>query len=130
MNKFIFMKKPPFQYCANLAISLLISSICLAQTPDNSPLDKSELDAINQQPIAKTTGSKEQIQGKDQRKLSFELKEENGTHVREYRENSKPVEIDVESSMGTHYQMSTPSEQTPTIPDKSINRVPSIRMPF
>lgn len=136
MNKFNFSKKLP----SIIRIFLLLATLGIvptyAQNPVNSgaslpiQLDKKELDAINRQPIALPVRSKDRVQGTEQRRLSYELKEENGTHIREYREGNKAVDIEVESSLGTHYHMSNPTNQTPTIRDQSIERVPAIRMSF
>lgn len=136
MNKFNFSKKAP----SIIGIFLLLATqgvvTTYAQNPVNSgaslpiQIDKKELDAINRQPIAQPVRAKDRVQGTEQRRLSYELKEENGTHIREYREAGKPVDIEVESSFGTHYHMSNPTNQTPTIRDQSIERVPSVRMSF
>lgn len=125
MNKFIFS-----------LLACCAVGQTFAQNPVNSgtsqpiQLDKKELDAINRQPIAQPVRAKDRVQGTEQRRLSYELKEENGTHIREYREAGKAVDIEVESSFGTHYHMSNPTNQTPTIREQSIERVPSVRMSF
>jgi hypothetical protein len=136
MNKFIFSKKSlSVTTCLLLSASYGILPVS-AQNPSNSgaslpiQLDQKELDAINRQPIAKSIGAKDSVQGTEQRRLSYELKQENGTHIREYREGNKPVDIEVESRFGTHYHMSDPTNQTPTIRDQSIERVPAVRMSF
>lgn len=136
MNKFIFSKKSLSPTACLLVCASYAISPVNAQNPSNSAtylpiqLDQKELDAINRQPIAKSIRAKDSVQGVEQRRLSYELTEENGTHVREYREGGKPVEIEVESRFGTHYHMSDPTNQTPTIRDQSIERVPAVRMSF
>lgn len=136
MNKFNFLKNAYLNSFYLLCVGVALTSSVFAQNPANSgtsamsPLNQSELDAINRQPIAQSVRAKDRVQGTEQRRLSYELKEENGTHVREYREGNKPVDIEVESSFGTRYHMSTPTDQVPTIRDQTLERVPAIRMPF
>lgn len=136
MNKFIFMKNTLLRSSLLGLLGLTCTCLVFAQNPANSratsplQLNQSELDAINKQPIAETARAKDRVQGVEQRRLSYELKEENGTHVREYREGNKPVDIEVESSFGTKYHMSTPTDQVPSIRDQTLERVPAIRMPF
>jgi hypothetical protein len=110
---------------------LLMSNLAFAQSskPNNSSpgeaLSQKELIELNRQPLLKTQGAL----GAEQRQLSFEHKEENGTHIREYRELGKPIDIQVQTRMGS-YQMSQPTDLTPVISEKTIQRVPSIQLPF
>lgn len=138
MKKFNFVKISRFAPAFIFVLGVAFSFSSIAQTEsdaqnnaDMTPLTKKELDDINHQPIAKSANAKDRVQGVEKRRLSYELKEDDGTHIQEYRDGNKPVEIQVDSSFGTHYEMSTPAnDQTPVIRDQTINRVPSIRMPF
>lgn len=114
---------------------LLMSNLVFAQSsrPNNSSpgeaLSQTELNELNRQPLLRTQGAKDGVLGAEQRQLSFEHKEENGTHIREYREMGKPIDIQVQTRMGS-YQMSQPTDLTPVISEKTIQRVPSIQLPF
>jgi hypothetical protein len=129
MNKLIFIKKMIRQATLLLLTSLVFTGFCQAQAPQNEGLSKSELDAINNQPIAKTI-KVQQVEGPDQLQPSFELKDSSGTEIREYREKDQPVDVEVNSNLGTRYNMSRPTDPTPNIPDQYMNRVPSIKVPF
>lgn len=114
-----------------LALSLVFTSLALAQSANsaNEGLTPAELETINKQPIAKGVKSDKSPQSSEKRQASFEVTEK-GTHIQEFRENGKPVEIKVETSFGTHYEMSTPPNQVPSGNNEGINRVPAIRLPF
>jgi hypothetical protein len=57
---------------------------------------------------------------------SFYEKSANGTEITEYRDRGKPVEIDVHSNFGTHYQMSASPDTSPKV---HSNTEPSTRLP-
>jgi hypothetical protein len=57
---------------------------------------------------------------------SYYEKSPSGTVITEYRDKGKPVEIDVRSNLGTHYQMSAPADTSPKVRD---NGQPSTRLP-
>ena len=57
---------------------------------------------------------------------SYYEKSPSGTVITEYRDKGKPVEIDVRSNFGTHYQMSAPPDTSPKVRD---NGQPSTRLP-
>lgn len=114
----------------------LISTLGYAQTsnisqPSNSQLlSQQELDAINRQPIASKVSATTGVQGLQKREGSFSYQEENGIKVKEFRDVGQNIEIQVDSSMGTHYQMSPNLEKDLDSTRQTINRVPSISMPF
>ena len=60
------------------------------------------------------------------RKPSYYEKSANGTEITEYRDRGKPVEIDVRSNFGTHYQMSASPDISPKV---RSNAQPSTRLP-
>lgn len=60
------------------------------------------------------------------RQPSFYEKSANGTEITEYRDRGKPVEIDVRSNFGTHYQMSASPDISPKV---RSNAQPSTRLP-
>lgn len=130
MNKLIFIKKMIRKATLLLVTSLVFTGISQAQTPQNEGLSKSELDAINNQPIAKSITAQSQVDGVSQLEPSFELKEANGTEIREYKEKDQPTDVEVNSSVGTRYNLSRPTDPTPSIPDQYLNRVPTFKVPF
>jgi len=90
-------------------------------------LNQQELDAINRQPIAPKAYESEGVQ---KRETSFSYPEESGTRVQEFRDVGQNTEIKVDSSMGTHYQMSPVLDKDLDSTRQTINRVPSINLPF
>jgi hypothetical protein len=93
-------------------------------------LNQQELDAINRQPIAAKAYATEGVQGVQKRETSFSYQEESGTRVQEFRDVGQNTEIQVDSSMGTHYQMSPVLNKDLDSTRQTINRVPSINLPF
>ena len=63
---------------------------------------------------------------------SFHEKSKNGTEVTEYRDRGKPVEIDVHSNFGTHYQMSASPDTSPQVHSSAqpSTRLPSIGLHY
>lgn len=66
-------------------------------TADGLGIEHPDLKEINR-PVFKN----EQVQVNDDRAPSFQLRESNGTEIREYRERGKAVEIDVRSGLGSY----------------------------
>lgn len=66
------------------------------------------------------------------RKPSFYEKSANGTEITEYRDRGKPVEIDVRSNFGTHYQMSASPDISPKVHSSGqpSTRLPSINLHY
>jgi hypothetical protein len=93
-------------------------------------LNQQELDAINRQPIAPKVYASDGVQGVQKRETSYYYQEENGTRVQEFRDVGQNTEIQVDSAMGTHYQMSPKLDKDLDSTRQTINRVPSINLPF
>jgi hypothetical protein len=81
-----------------------------------------DLKAINR-PAAEVSSK---VEINQPRTPSFYERSGNGTEITEYRDKGKPVEIDVRSNFGTHYQMSAPLDTSPAVRD---NGRPSTRLP-
>lgn len=66
------------------------------------------------------------------RRPSFYEKSANGTEITEYRDRGKPVEIDVRSNFGTHYQMSASPDTSPKVHNSTqpSTRLPSINLHY
>lgn len=87
-----------------------------------------DLKAINR-PAAEV-GSKVEINVP--RTPSFYERSGNGTEITEYRDKGKPVEINVRSNFGTHYQMSAPLDTSPSVRDngRASTRLPSVNLHY
>jgi hypothetical protein len=81
-----------------------------------------DLDAINR-PAAEVSST---VDINVPRTPSFYEKSPNGTTITEYRDKGKPVEIDVHSNFGTHYQMTASPDTSPKV---HTNIEPSTRLP-
>lgn len=87
-----------------------------------------DLDAINR-PAAQVSSK---VDINVPRTPSFYERSGNGTEITEYRDKGKPVEIDVRSNFGTHYQMSASPDTSPKPHDSSqpSTRLPSINLHY
>ncbi|HWX10727.1 MAG TPA: hypothetical protein VNZ04_01830 [Trinickia sp.] len=81
-----------------------------------------DLDAINRPPAEVSSNVDINVP----RTPSFHVKSPSGTEITEYRDKGKPVEIDVRSNFGTHYEMSASPDTSPKVHD---NFQPSTRLP-
>ena len=88
---------------------------------DGPGIESSDLQEVNR-PVFKP----ERLDVNEERLPSFQLREPNGTEIREYRERGKAVEIDVRSGLGT-YQV-TPKDGTlkPASNDGDKRRLPTV----
>ena len=113
------------------SFNMIVTNQVLAQNITSSPgLDAKELELINRQPISPVVRANENVLGTEKRSPSFEYQENQGTRITEYSSDGRPVEIKVDSRAGTHYEMSKPINPSPTVPNTTIQRVPSIQLPF
>ncbi|CAN7659992.1 hypothetical protein LJR230_004986 [Trinickia sp. LjRoot230] len=87
-----------------------------------------DLDAINR-PAAEVSSK---VDVNVPRTPSYYEKSRNGTVITEYRDKGKPVEIDVRSNFGTHYQMSASPDTSPKVRDngQASTRLPSINLHY
>jgi hypothetical protein len=60
---------------------------------------------------------------------TFHYQDAKGNEITEYRELGLPSEIEVRSSMGTHYQLSEPTDPTP-MPNRAVRGVPSVTLTY
>jgi hypothetical protein len=135
MNYNFFLKIKNFQGLI-IPLILLSSPISYAQnneamTPTKSQImTQKDLDAINNAPIAQTVYAKERVMGSEKRPKSYDYQDESGTKIEEYRDIGQNVDIQVDSSMGTHYQMAPLGDKDTISSPQTLNRVPSIKLPF
>ena len=122
----------------NLFATSLISSLmalsgsAIAQGGNSQALSPTELNRINNQPIAAPVGNPGQMGNADARKPTFEYTDPGGTQVREFRDANAPTEVQVKGPLGT-YEMSPPTSVMPGPSNKANDNllsVPSISIPF
>jgi hypothetical protein len=133
MNKFLFLnfKKTREFIIALIALSASFSHAQTSDTPhanQSQVLTQKELDAINNAPIApKVYAKPNAVHGRDP---NFEYESLNGTQIKEYRDIGQNTDIRVDSSMGTSYQLKPTDDKDAVASPQTINRVPSIQLPF
>ena len=102
-----------------------------AQAQNNSQaLSQSELNRINNQPLAPTVSATGALNSPEQRKPNFQYKDKNGTTVTEYKDVNTPTQVDVKTPY-TSYEMAPPTSVMPGPPQETdLISVPSISIPF
>ena len=102
-----------------------------AQAQNNSQaLSPSELNRINNQPLAPTVSASGAMNTPEQRKPNYQYKDKNGTTVTEYKDANSPTKVDVKTPY-TSYEMAPPATVMPGPPkDTDLISVPSISIPF
>jgi len=105
--------------------------ITSAQAQNNSQaLSPSELNRINNQPLAPTVSPTGAMNTPEQRKPNYQYKDKNGTTITEYKDVNSPTQVDVKTPY-TSYEMAPPTSVMPG-PQKETDliSVPSISIPF
>ena len=102
-----------------------------AQAQNNSQaLSPSELNRINNQPLAPTVSASGVMNTPEQRKPNYQYKDKNGTTVTEYKDANSPTQVDVKTPY-TSYEMAPPTTVMPGPPkDTDLISVPSISIPL
>ena len=119
-----------------IPLILLCPWISFAQSSEFSKATKSQiftqkdLDAINQAPIAPKVYASDRIKVTPGRDDNFTYQDNSGTKIEESRDIGQNVDIQVNSSMGTHYQMMPLGDKDNVSSRQTIDRVPSIQLPF
>ena len=103
----------------------------LAQAQNNSQaLSPSELNRINNQPIAPAVSATGVMNAPEQRKPNYQYKDKNGTTVTEYKDVNAPTQVNVKTPY-TSYEMAPPTSVMPGPgQDTDLISVPSISIPF
>ena len=103
----------------------------LAQAQNNSQaLSPSELNRINNQPIAPAVSATGVMNTQEQRKPNYQYKDKNGTTVTEYKDANAPTQVNVKTPY-TSYEMAPPTSVMPGPPQETdLISVPSISIPF
>jgi len=94
-------------------------------------LSPTELEMINNQPIAKSSSASESTNTAVQRKPSYQYTDKNGTQITEYKDANSPTQVQVKTRLTT-YDMSPPDSVMPGPPsgDSGLISVPSISIPL
>jgi hypothetical protein len=117
----------------NLALMsiLVVFATNVAQAQNNSQaLSPSELNRINNQPLAPSVSPSGAISSPEQRKPNYQYKDKNGTTVTEYKDVNSPTQVDVKTPY-TSYEMAPPTSVMPGPPKETdLISVPSISIPL
>jgi hypothetical protein len=102
----------------------------LAQN-NSQALSPTELNQINNQPLAPTVSPSGIVDGPQTRKPSYQYKNGRGTEVIEYKDANSPTQVEVKTKYTT-YEMSPPDSVMPGPPsgEGSLLSVPSISIPI
>jgi hypothetical protein len=102
-----------------------------AQAQNNSQaLSPSELNRINNQPLAPAVSASGAMNAPEQRKPNYQYKDKNGTTVTEYKDVNSPTQVDVKTPY-TSYEMAPPTSVMPGPPKETdLISVPSVSIPF
>ena len=106
-------------------------SLHSAYAQDNSQaLSPSELQSINNQPLAPRVSTSQGTNASEGRKPTFQHKEATGTEITEYKDTNAPTQVDVKTRYTT-YEMAPPATVMPGVPKETdLISVPSVRIPF
>ncbi len=102
------------------------------QAQNNSQaLSPSELNRINNQPLAPTATPTGALNSPQSRSPSYKYKDANGTEITEYKDTNSPTQVQVKTKYTT-YEMSPPDsvKPGPQSGEGELLSVPSISIPF
>ncbi len=117
---------------ASFLVVFSLFGIGSAQAQNNSQaLSQSELNRINNQPLAPTMSPSGVLSNPETRQPSFQHKEATGTEITEYKDANSPTQVQVKTKYTT-YEMSPPDSVKPGVPtgEGSLLSVPSISIPI
>ena len=124
-------------FSQNLALmSFLMAFGLLAATPahaqnNSQALSPSELNRINNQPLAPVATPSGTLNSPQSRSPSYKYKDANGTEITEYKDSNSPTQVQVKTKFTT-YEMSPPDSVKPGAQsgDGGLLSVPSISIPI
>jgi hypothetical protein len=113
-----------------MVFGFFVANPAQAQNPGQA-LSQSELNRINNQPLAPTVSPSGVLGNPETRQPSFQHKEPTGTEVIEYKDANSPTQIQVKTKYTT-YEMSPPDSVKPGAQsgEGSLLSVPSISIPI
>ncbi len=103
-----------------------------AQAQNNSQaLSPSELNRINNQPLAPTVSPSGALNSPQNRTPNYQYRDGNGTEITEYKDANSPTQVQVKTKY-TSYEMSPPDSVKPGAQsgEGELLSVPSISIPF
>ena len=103
-----------------------------AQAQNNSQaLSPSELNRINNQPLAPTVSPSGALNSPQNRTPNYRYRDGNGTEITEYKDANSPTQVQVKTKY-TSYEMSPPDSVKPGAQsgEGELLSVPSISIPF
>ena len=119
------------QALMSLLVVLGLFGVASAQAQNNSQaLSPSELNRINNQPLAPAVSATGAMNTPEQRKPNYQYKDKNGTTITEYKDTNSPTQVDVKTPY-TSYEMAPPTSVMPGPPKETdLISVPSISIPL
>ena len=112
-----------------MAFGILGGNHAAAQNSSQA-LSPTELQQINNQPLAPAVSASGAMNTPETRKPSYKYKDGNGTEVTEYKDVNAPPQVDVKTRF-TSYEMAPPTSVQPgPAKETDLLSVPSISIPF
>jgi hypothetical protein len=113
-----------------VVFGLLAAAPAYAQN-NSQALSPSELNRINNQPLAPTVSPAGVLEGPQSRQPSYQYKNDRGTEVTEYKDVNGPTQVQVKTKYTT-YDMSPPDsvKPGPQSGESGLLSVPSISIPL
>ncbi len=113
-----------------LVIFGLFAATSVQAQNNSQALSPSELNRINNQPLAPAVSASGVMSTPEQRKPNYQYKDKNGTTITEYRDVNAPTQVDVKTPY-TSYEMAPPTSVMPGPPKETdLISVPSISIPL
>ena len=116
---------------ASFLVAFVSFGLQSAYAQNNSEaLSATELQRINNQPLAPAVSASQVTNASEGRKPTFQYKEATGTEITEYKDANAPTQVDVKTRYTT-YEMAPPATVMPGVPKETdLISVPSVRIPF
>lgn len=114
-----------------LVVFGLLGSASVQAQNNSQALSPSELNRINNQPLAPVATPSGALNSPQSRNPSYKYKDANGTEITEYKDTNSPTQVQVKTKYTT-YEMSPPDSVKPGAQSGEGNllSVPSISIPL
>ena len=114
-----------------LVVFGLLGSASVQAQNNSQALSPSELNRINNQPLAPVATPSGALNSPQSRNPSYKYKDANGTEITEYKDTNSPTQVQVKTKYTT-YEMSPPDSVKPGAQSGEGNllSVPSISIPI
>jgi len=125
-----FISRTMGQSQAILSVLVVFAATSVQAQNNSQALSPSELNRINNQPLAPAVSASGVMSAPEQRKPNYQYKDKNGTTITEYRDANAPTQVDVKTPY-TSYEMAPPTSVMPGPPKETdLISVPSISIPL